>query len=326
MNMASIRSCPRRQRFFYCLLVWLGTSPGLFAVGFDRDDFLVAGYGAGNIGVYDRDFSFKGTFGSISFPTGLDFDGLGNLVAASAYFNVNVYDNDGTQIRTFRTRDFGKADIKVGDNGFYYVRSGGFFSPPGLGEISPDGVLLRTLALGNYDGGVAILPGGAIWAGGSDDLNIFLNVFDIASGNQTGSISLGDGLAAGSMFYSALTNTVLIATYEPHADFERRGPFTVLELNTLGNVVRTFTVSQRSGSAGVTRGPNGDVFATDFDENTVYQWKADGTFVRAINLPAANYGPAGIVWAGNVVPEPSSALLLFIALLTRISRTRTGRM
>ena len=58
----------------------------------------------------------------------------------------------------------------------------------------------------------------------------------------------------------------------------------------------------------MTRGPGGDVFATSQFDHGVYHWHADGTFVGFTDLSASISRTRNIVWAGNVVPEPSSAL------------------
>ena len=121
------------------------------------------------------------------------------------------------------------------------------------------------------------------------------------------------------MFYSATTDTVLMAS-----DFFANG---VYERNRDGQFVREFTAPGFSSSTGVTRGPGGDVFATDESDELVYRWKSDGTFVGAIDLTSTNSGivsPVNIVWAGNYipVPEPSTLALSFVALCLAMSRRR----
>ncbi len=52
-------------------------------VGWDDDDFLVAGFNSDTIGVYDSDLTFKHNLVTgFNAVTGLDFDAAGNLVAA----------------------------------------------------------------------------------------------------------------------------------------------------------------------------------------------------------------------------------------------------
>lgn len=74
------------------------------------------------------------------------------------------------------------------------------------------------------------------------------------------------------MFYSAATDTVLMASHDTR--FDKAG---IVERDTSGNLVRLFDVPDGFlGAAGVTRGPGGDVFATEIGIDTVYRWTADG--------------------------------------------------
>jgi hypothetical protein len=65
----------------------------------------------------------------------------------------------------------------------------------------------------------------------------------------------------------------------------------------------------RSESHGVTRGPDGDVYATDFVGQIagvprMHHWRADGTFVGTVIISEGPLvGPWGIVWAGNTIPR-----------------------
>jgi hypothetical protein len=77
------------------------------AIGFESDDYIVAGFFSGQVGVYDYDFSFKGHIDS-DFPmvADVEFDPQGNLVAIGQNSEVRVYSSSGTLIpeRSLRTR------------------------------------------------------------------------------------------------------------------------------------------------------------------------------------------------------------------------------
>ncbi len=79
---------------------------------------------------------------------------------------------------------------------------------------------------------------------------------------------------------------------------------------------------------GVTRGPNGDVFATAFG-NSVHRWAYGGEYLREQSLVADNGETFGfaynILWAGNSpqfsIPEPSTLLLLATSVVLLATRT-----
>jgi hypothetical protein len=66
----------------------------------------------------------------------------------------------------------------------------------------------------------------------------------------------------------------------------------------------------------LTRGPNGDVFATDQTAavgGRIARWKADGTYLGLQSIPGN--GLTGIVWTGNTtIPEPVGVILLVNAM------------
>ncbi len=171
------------------------------------------------------------------------------------------------------------------------------FGGNGLVEFTPTGVTGRTFDTGNHDG-VAVLPGGVLWGG--DSINSTgIEVFDLATGSNTGTIDFDNGQQrAASMSYSVATGTVLMADISADSVFER---------TTDGTFVRSFTATGFGLPLGVTRGPNGDVFATDVFDDGVYRWQADGTYVGFTSLGGGLDAPVNILWAGNsptVIPEP----------------------
>lgn len=282
----------------FCLLVLLtfnlhslGAVPGM---GFDRDDFLIAGFNSDAIYVYDHDFTYKGTLDD-NFPqvTGLDFDAHGNLVAVGQSRQVRTYDAAGNRLSSFASDEINLAiDIKVGPNGNYYTAT----QFNGIWEFSPDGSWSTQLASGQFIG-LAVLPGDVLW-GGFLQNRPFVDVFDTTTRAYATSLPLDNGQErASSLFYSQSTDTVLMAsTYYYDGVFER---------DTNGQFLREFTAPDFHSSTGVTRGPDGDVFATDSSDDRVYRWKADGTFVGVIDLTTSGiHSPTNILWAGNIIPQP----------------------
>ncbi|MGQ0618313.1 MAG: hypothetical protein ACT4QA_00105 [Panacagrimonas sp.] len=163
--------------------------------------------------------------------------------------------------------------MKVGPGDRLYVGTQTFANA--VREFSLAGSALRTFGADTYDG-VAVLPGDILWAGGTEQPGR-IDVFSLSSGLQTGSITLDNGQGiAGSMYYSAATDTVLMADYLTGQVFER---------TTTGAFVRVFSAPGGLGNTyAVTRGVNGDVYATSFDFNSVYRWTAAGGFVSQTTL------------------------------------------
>lgn len=301
--------------FVLCLALVLPATHAA-AVGFDNDDFIIAGFVSDSIAVYDSDFTFKGNLdASFDRAAGLDFDAAGRVVAAGQNKQVRVYDAAGNQLPpplSFSNLDLGSPiDLKVGPGpaGNYYVGT----QSNGLREFTPVGVTARIFDTDTYSG-VAVLPGNVLWGGGFNGSGNLLNVFDLVTGTQTGSITLDNGQTdVVSMFYSAATDTVLLADGNNSAIYERE---------TDGTFLRSFTATGLGSPRGVTRGPGGDVFATDGLDDGVYRWDADANFLGFTSLSPSINGPINILYTGNI-PEPATATLLLAAALPLMTRRRS---
>jgi hypothetical protein len=309
------------QKFLKCVV---GLAVGAVvlraeAVGFDEDDFIIAGFTSDTVGVYDSDLSFKGYLATgWERSVGLDFDRAGNVVSVNQRglvpdgppSQVQVFAQDGSAVpgRAYESPDLGAPlDIKVGPTGRYYAGTQDSSNLGGntLQEFSRSGAALRSFGSGDYEG-VAVLPGRILWGGGGNGLFGVIHVWDLDTGMLINSISLDGGqIFALSMHYSRPTNTVLIADVASHAIYER---------NLDGSLVRTFVAADMESPGGVTRGPNGDLFATDQSDHGVYRWSANGTYLGFTSLSPSVNVPVNIIWAG-AVPEPTSGLLLPVGAL-----------
>lgn len=266
-------------------------------------DFLVADANGAHLAVYDQNLVFLGYFAQdITNPFGLDF--LSNLNVIALNHNpveVREYDILGNLISHFGTPAvLGNAPIDLKANRTPLASSfrvyDGRRSATTVPEVNFSGTKTRSFGSNTYDG-IAVLPGSVMWAGGVNYPQK-IDVFDLATGSgdniaPTSTIDLNDGhgqSVAESMFYSAVTNTVLTV------DFNNN---TVVERNTNGTFVRTFIPPMGSAlQFGVTRGPGDDVFATDFNGNIV-RWKPDGTLIGATASTGVSQ-PTGILWMGNL--------------------------
>jgi hypothetical protein len=298
------------------------------AIGFDNDDFLISSYSAGTIGVYDRDLTYKGMLDpSFETVTPLTFDLDGNLVAASQNSDVRdaevrVYDRSGTQLasRSFANRDLGSpADIDVAPNGNYYVATQ-FYRR--VAEFSFHGEFIATFSDHNltHMSGVAALPGNVVWGAATANPSTaeqnFINIYDSLTHDQIGSVPLDHGQkSAGYLYYSRTTNTILISDRLANA---------IVERDTSGNYIRSFTAPGFQMRSGFTRGPEGDVLSVNFATNSLYRWDVDGNFLGVTSLADSVSGPSHIVWAGDVVPEPTASGLAVIGLLTILGSRRSN--
>lgn len=304
--------------------VWLLAACGLLlapgrasAIGWDNDDFLIGG-GTGflsKIGVFDHDLTFKGYLES-NFITvaGMDFDAAGHLVAVASgnVRSVRVYDSSGAIVGGFTRNDdlLGTSnDLKTAPSGDYVVATQNFGGGDGARQFATDGSFVRQYASGRVTA-VSILPGNLLWVGGIGTGPI--SVFDVATGVPLGTVSVATVNSINSMTYSSASNSVLIATIGNR----------VVEASVTGDFIRTFTAPSNVGISAVTRGPDGDVFATAADQ-TVLRWHADGQFVAAVSTASALGGASGIVWAG-VVPEPELGVSAAIAVFLLWRRVRSG--
>jgi hypothetical protein len=287
------------------------------AIGWDSDDFLIGGGPSftNKIGVFDHDLTFKGLLDP-NFLTvgGMDFDSAGRLVAVgSALRALRVYDSAGAQVGGFVRPDTAlgePGDLKVAPNGTYIVGPRNRLGAIGGRRFNAQGDFVQQYGLQAVSA-VAIVPGNQFWAGDLDS-NV-IRVFSIDSGVQTGTISVAGLTAVITMTYSASTNTVLV----PDTLSSR-----IFETDLTGAIVQTFVAPSPTALGGVTRGPNGDVFATTSGNATILHWRANGDFVGATSTAASIGGVAGIVWAG-VVPEPCLPTITILGVVA--SCVRRGR-
>ena len=145
------------------------------------------------------------------------------------------------------------------------------------------GAHLRTYGSAQYDG-VAVLPGGVLWA--TDGVLPEIHVFDIDTAAQTGSITLDNGQnGVAVMLYIAATNTVLTLATNGY----------VYERTTAGAFVRR--IGNGAGTSyGIMRNEAGNVFITLYYNNVVQEWTADGSvLVDTHALGGDSCAPIGII-------------------------------
>jgi WD40 repeat protein len=306
--------CHRHVAMVLVLLVGaavMSWSSGAWAVGYGPDSFLVAGFGSNNVAVYDRNFVFQGNLDSnLPSALGLDFTPTEQAIAGSQNSGIiRRYNSAGATLASFNTAvGESPVDVKYGPGDRLYV---GTQSANGVHEYSLAGAPLRSFGSSLYDS-VAVLPGGVLWAGGNKANVGRIDVFSIATGLQTNTIVLDNSQnEAESMYYSPLSNTVLTCGQAVTGIWER---------SVTGTFIRRFTAPGFTESFGVTRGPDGDVYATSTDTNQVFHWKANGTFVNAFNL-GNSLTPCGIIWAGTI-PEPASLSVMFVGAAGLMLRSR----
>jgi hypothetical protein len=140
-------------------------------------------------------------------------------------------------------------------------------------------------------------------------------VFDLASGALLEVITVTGLSGVNSMSYSTSTNTVLLAEVQVSAGLET-------DLN--GNVIHVFNAPFGISVNALTRGPDGDIFATTGGSQSILRWRADGTFVGSVSTAATIGGTGAIVWAGTV-PEPQFGMVLTIGPTVLLRRSHRHR-
>ncbi len=297
----------------------------LQAAPFDNNDFIVVGtnFPPSGTHIYSENLAYKGGLGGtgngsitgygVGHVAMHEIDGLSDL--------IRVYNSAGLVVKEIPSPG-NNGDLKARANGnLLLARTRTMSGDPGpIKEITATGAVVRTIGSLPYRS-IAVLPGNIMWAGRNNSNTI--DVFDLTTGLFSTSFVLPGGQDdANSMFYSNETNTVLVAD-------SRDVPLTqsniVSELDATGALVRAFNlppdfVAPMETSLGVTRGPGGDVFATDIDYSRVARWRADGTFVGFNSVNTA-HRPMGIVWTGNV-PEPCAGLLAVTATFCALAVRR----
>jgi hypothetical protein len=296
------------------------TSATALAIGWDNDDFLVIG--APNfsqyIGVFDRDFTFKGYLETNFLGVrGMDFDPQGRLVAMS-YLNpeVRVYNPDGsraggfTQATSPMLRTDGQLD--VAPDGNYVIGT----AADGVRVFTPQGTFVRQYGTGRATSN-ALVPGNRLWTAAADAT---VNIFDFDTGAQVGTFTTAGQLRAGTFVYSAFSNTVLMNV----SDSDAGG---VYERDLAGNLLHEFHLPH-SGIAthSAVRMAGGDVYGTHDWYAPSYpdliHWGADGAVLEERAIWPVEIKTGEILWAGSV-PEPGGGALL--ALGINLFSFRPGR-
>jgi WD40 repeat protein len=284
------------------LAVLFCTAPAR-AVGWDSDDFIISGAPTfpDRIGVFDRDFTFKGYLDqSFLGVQGMDFDAAGRLVALSSINpEVRVYDRGGAKVGGFTPGSspmlVPAGDLKVSPDGNYALGTG----EHGARVFTPQGAFVRQYGDGDSRG-IAFVPGGRLWSGGAGTT---VNVFDTSSGAVVGTFTADGQTMSFSMQYSPTTNTVLVVD----ADRDLGGIF---ERDLTGGLLEEFHVPRvQTTSYSATRGPGGDVFGTTgYFGMDVVHWRQDASVAATIDCYPVEIGAVRILWAG-VVPEPGSSTI-----------------
>jgi hypothetical protein len=265
--------------------------------GFSNTDFLVSNVNSpGKIAVYDQNFIFKGYLEN-NFPLVLGLDILpgGDVVASGNGSSVRRYNSAGIST-IIRNAVIGNAgEIKAfRNNRLYFARRS---TASGVEELNLVGDSLRSFGAKKY-WSVVVLPNGTLWANDPENPENAADVYNLQSGAFIGSFPLDNGQdVAYSMFYSAQTNTVLMSN-----------GIAVYERTLSGAFVRKFTPGDGDlGSCfGVTRGPNGMVYATSSTDTTIHAWTAQGVYLGASSLTLTSTRPANIIWMGNASTRNSS--------------------
>lgn len=285
----------------------------VWAIGFDRDDFIIAGGDSDNIGVFDADLSFKGYLdASIDNPFQLAFDNLGRVVvAAQGQPEIRVYDATGNRppSLSFTHPNLGiPGNIAVDAGGNYFVatQSDQLY----LQTFTPNGLNLGTVGSDRVDAVVA-LPNGELWTGRAFGS---VNVFETATGAFKKSLPIS---LVSNLSYSAATDTVFVGDVVME---------TIREFSTDGTLLREFVAPGLVNPEAIVRGPDNDVFATSA-QTGVFRWKADGTFIGVTSMESHLQFLGGMLWAGNAVPEPHSVSMVSIIVIStcacRNSRRKT---
>ncbi len=274
------------------------------ADNYDDNDFLIAGSFSDNIFVYDaEDFSFKTKLfpGNFDRVRAIAFDLFGNVASANLGGKLHLWSPCGiSQLVIDDDLPAGPAGVGVSPAGDYFIAI-----QDGILEFDQSGNLLRTLGAGEDYKAVAFLPGDTMWGagGGSGGSPGIMDVYDVPSGSILYSIPFDNGqLQVQALHYSPSTRSVLIADFVARAVFER---------DEDGVFIRKFDALGLGGLTGVTRGPGGLVFATEFGPNPstagkLHRWNPDGSFIATITLDNSILGASNILWTGNLPTDCNS--------------------
>jgi hypothetical protein len=253
---------------------------------YSMTDFIVAGCNSGNVAVYNSSFVFQSNLTTgFGCAAGLDLLSNGNLVTSSQINEVRFYNPAGMIVSSFANSQIGNpVDTKIWANSNLFI---GRNAQTSIANFTTGGTFVGTVGTVSY-AGIAVLPGNILWAGGQFGT---IDVFDIPTNTLISTITLDNGQGdASAMYYSPSTNTVLTTDTFTGAVYERTVSGAFVRRFLGGNVLY-----------GVTRGPGGDVYATNCFGNEIYRWSATGTLLATFSTLPQIDCPLNIIWTGNII-------------------------
>ncbi len=315
---------------------------------FDADGYLVAAWAEDSVGETIR--TYRSSDGSLvkkfGVPRGdngvneLKVGPNGNIFLTKSRGPIREYSRQGELIQTFD-------------------------------DPAPKARRIGSSNITTSSGALAALPNGEIWTAEATQSPLaYVYAFDPADLNSAGHVYVGSAapeeltepvsvesvslLRASSLQYLPNSDTVLALGYFRDIGEERfsvkvweiaAGPSQLISIDLQSQESpNTREVQYRqlvnrydselglNNTSGVTRGPNGDIYAVAFGES-VHQWAYEGEYIGEHNLMAGNadtFSPSiNILWTGNspqfAVPEPESLYLLLAAFISLGTANRKGQ-
>ncbi len=279
----------------------------------------VANSGSGTITEYSQSGSYLGVFASgLDGPGNLTVDHAGDVLVTTVD-GFSEYSPSGSLLLSVQTT-FALGQIQVAANGNLLVNSyyGGDvleYSPTGqyLGVFSNPG-----LQRAYYS---ALDPQGNLYV-----TDHFSGVIEKISptGVVEGALPAYLPGVAGIAFDAKGDLFAILATYS----FEGLYANAIVEFAPNGNLIGTVTYLNLSDPTGLAIGPDGNLYVSDYLGNTIAEYSPYGAFLGTFTTTNLD-GPHGIAFSAGSVPEPSSAVLLVIAVMAGapfVARLRCRRL